>query len=187
LDGIEQDLTDFEPAKLPRDIKREAREEWHYMLWLRGYKQHEIEDITGYERTTIYRDIKRVMDRLGATPRDMESIRQMALMSLRLTRAEVMSTIRKAEDLPVGKVPYGHIARLYDVAAGIDEKILERYTQTGGAQSTTSASDLEKSNIILDFIISKFGPEALDGFQDYYTRQLALKKAKSVKSESKTT
>ena len=38
----DQALERFEPAKLPREIKREAREEWHYQLWLMGKKYREI-------------------------------------------------------------------------------------------------------------------------------------------------
>ena len=182
LSEEEQALMDFEPALLPKDIKRAAREEWHYMLWLQGRKYREIEVITGFERRCIWRDINRVQDRLAATPRDMESVREMALMSLRVTRSEVMASIRQAHDGKDGRgnVPWGHIAKLYGVAAGIDETILERYTQTGSAQVTSSLADLEKSKIILDFIVSKLGPEALDGFEEYYTRQLALKNAKPV-------
>jgi hypothetical protein len=186
LDEADQALMEFEPAKLPRDIKREAREEWHYMLWLQGKKYSEIEGITGFERTTIWKDIKRVQDRLSVTPRDMESVRQMALMSLRVTRSELMNSIRLAHESKGGRgqVPWGHIAKLYDVAAGIDETILARYTQTGGV-TTASLADLEKSKIILDFIVNKFGPEALDGFEEYYTRQITLKKAKPIKAEQK--
>ena len=176
---------DFEPTLLPKDIKRAAREEWHYMLWLQGRKYREIEVITGFERRCIWRDINRVQDRLAATPRDMESVREMALMSLRVTRSEVMASIRQAHDGKDGRgnVPWGHIAKLYDVAAGIDRTILERYTQAATISSTTALADIEKSKVVLDYMVSKFGPEALDGFDEYYTRNLALKKAKPVKAE----
>ena len=180
----DQQLMEFEPAKLPKDIKREAREEWHYMLWLQGRKYREIEGITGFERTCIWKDIKRVSDRMAATPRDMESTRQMALMSLRVTRSELMHSIRLAHDGKDGRgnIPWGHIAKLYDVAAGIDETILARYTQTGSVSNEVSLADVEKSKIVLDYLVSKYGPESLDGFEAYYTRQLTLKKAKPVEA-----
>lgn len=186
MDEAEQALAAFEPAKLPRDIKREAREEWHYQLWLMGKKYREIEAITGFERTCIWKDIKRVQERLALTPRDMEDVRQMALMSLRVTRSEVMHSIRLAHESKGGRgqVPWGHIAKLYDVAAGIDETILARYTQTGGTITASALADFEKAKIIMDYMVSKFGPESLDGFEEYYTRQLAIKKAKPIEVEA---
>lgn len=184
----DQALMNFEPAslatRLPRDIKREARQEWHYMLWLQGKKYREIELITGFKRKCIWQDIKRVQDRLATTPRDMESVRQMALMSLRITRSKVIHSIELAHESKGGRgqTPWGHIAKLYDVAAGIDETILERYTQTGAAPNTVSLADIEKSKIVMDYMVSKYGPESLDGFEAYYTRQLLLKKAKPVEA-----
>ena len=180
---------DFEPAelaaRLPRDIKREAREEWHYMLWLQGKVYREIEDITGFKRTCIFLDIKRVESRMAITPKDMESVRQMALMSLRITRSKIIHSIELAHESKSarGAVPWGHIAKLYDVAAKIDETILQRYTQAATISSTKALADVEKSKIILDYMVSKFGPESLDGFDEYYSQNLALKKAKPVTAE----
>lgn len=185
MDAEEQKLMDFEPSKLPKDIKREAREEWHYMLWLQGKKYGEIEAITGFERTTIWKDIKRMMARLGATPSDMESIRQMALMSLRITRSEALAAARKAQVVQAGgrAVPYGSVAKLFEVAADIDKVILQRYTQPGASHG--SRSDIERSKIIIDYMVNKFGPESLDDFDEYYTRHLTLKKAIPVDVEVK--
>lgn len=181
---LERDLVTFDASKMPKDLQREAREEWHYILYLRGKKYWEIEKITGYERTTIWRDIKRVIARLGATPRDMESIRQLAMMSLRITRSEVMDAARKAQEAQGGRaVPYGSVAKLYSVAAGIDETILERYTQVGSPQGS-SPGDIEKSKIIIDYMVMKFGPESLDGFEEFYANRLALKKAIHVEVET---
>lgn len=183
LDAEDRALIRFEPSKLPKDIKREAREEWHYMLYLHGKLYREIEEITGFERTTIWKDIKRVIARLGATPRDMEDIRQLALSSLRITRSEVMNAARKAQVQIGGKaVPWGSVAKLYEAAAGIDKIILQRYTQLG-VPLGGSRPDIEKSKIIIDYMISKYGAESLDGFEAYYTRHLTLKKAISVDVE----
>ena len=183
LDAEERDLVPFDAKKMPKDLQREAREEWHYILYLHGKKYREIEGITGYERTTIWKDIKRVIARLGATPRDMESIRQMAMMSLRITRSEVLDAARKAQIQKGGRaVAYGSVAKLYAVAAGIDETILERYTQRAVPQG--ASGDIEKSKIIIDFMVNKFGPESLDAFEEYYTTHLALKNAMPVEVES---
>jgi len=184
----DQALMNFEPAslaaRLPRDIKREARQEWHYMLNLQGKSYREIELITGFKRKCVWNDIKRVEALMALTPRDMESVRQMALMSLRITRSKVIHSIELAHDSKGGRgqVPWGHIAKLYGVAAGIDETILERYTQTGSASNTASLADIEKSRIVMDYMVSKYGPESLDGFEAYYTQQLLLKKAKPVEA-----
>lgn len=153
------------------------------MLYLHGKKYREIEEITGFERTTIWKDIKRVITRLGATPRDMEDIRQMALMSLRITRSELMAAARNAQKQIGGKaVPWGSVSKLYEAAAGIDKMILQRYTQVGVPHG--SRPDIEKSKIIIDYVISKFGVEALDGFEAYYTRHMTLKKTIPVDVES---
>ncbi len=175
---------DFQPARLPKTIKREAREEWHYQLWLQGKKYWQIEAITGFERTTIWKDIKRVEARLAATPKDMESVRQMALSSLRVTRSEVMESIRLAHESKGGRgqTPWGHIFKGYEVAANIDRTILERYTQTGTAQGASALADIEKAKIVMDYMTSKFGPESLDGFDEYYTTALTLKR-KTVDAE----
>ena len=152
------------------DLKRDARREWVYFLWIRGKKLREIEEITGSDRVTIWRYIKHIRERLAENPRSIEEIRQEALFALRLDRAEIFETIKEAKSKE--KVNYGQIAKLYSEAVGIDKIILQRYTQTGVSQDPSALADLEKSKIILDFIVTKFGPEGLDGFEDYYTRQL---------------
>ena len=177
----EQMLLDFDPSKLasrlPRDIKRASREEWHYRLWLEGKEYAEIELITGFKRKCIWQDIKRVDTRMAATPSDMEGVRKMALMSLRVTRSKVLHSIELAHESKGGRgqTPWGHIFKGYEVAAGIDRTILERYTQAGTTQTASDMADIEKAEIIMDYMTSKFGPEALDGFEEYYTRNLALK------------
>ena len=154
------------------DLKRDARREWVYFLWLRGKKLREIEEITGSDRVTILRYIKYIIERLTENPRSIEEIRQEALFALRLDRAEIFETINEAKSKE--KVNYGQIAKLYAEAVGIDKLILQRYTQSRGPQSVTG-SQIDKAKIILDFIVTKYGPEALDNFEEYYTRQLMLK------------
>ena len=181
LSDEDQMLMAFDPStiasRVPRDIKRASREEWHYRLWLEGKEYAEIEGITGFKRKCIWNDIKRVDARMAATPSDMEGIRKMALASLRVTRSNVLHSIQLAHDSKGGRgqTPWGHIFKGYEVAAGIDRTILERYTQAGTKQSASDMADVSKSEIVMDYMVSKFGPEALDGFEEYYTRNLALK------------
>jgi hypothetical protein len=115
---------------------------------------------------------------MAATPSDMEGVRKMALMSLRVTRSKVLHSIEQAHESKGGRgqTPWGHIFKGYEVAAGIDRTILERYTQAGTTQSASGMADIEKAEIVMDYMVSKFGPEALDGFEEYYARNLALKK-----------
>lgn len=188
LSDEDQMLMAFDPStianRLPREIKRASREEWHYRLWLEGKEYAEIELITGFKRKCIWNDIKRVDARMAATPSDMESIRKMALMSLRVTRSKVLHSIELAHESKGGRgvTPWGHIFKGYEVAAGIDRTILERYTQAGTAQSASDMADIEKAEIVMDYMTSKFGAEALDGFEEYYIRNLALK-TKMVKAK----
>lgn len=164
---------EFDTTKLPKDFKREVREEWHFQLWLMQKKYREIEAITGFERSTIWKDIKTAQERLASTPRTIAEIVQTAMMSLRMTKAEVMAAAREAQN---GKSPrWDRVAGLFKVAADIDKTILQRFTQPALIQQP-DAADTEKSQIVLDYIVNKFGPEGLDGFEEYYTRQLALKR-----------
>jgi len=169
----ERKTQEFDPVLLPKDFKREIRREWHFQLWCMQKTYEEIHGITGFERTTIWEDIKAVQERLSATPKTIESIIQTALMSLRMTKAEAMAAAREAQ---AEKQPrWDRVAKLFVVAADIDKTILQRFTQPALVQQP-NAADSEKAQIVLDYIVSKFGPEGLDGFEEYYTRQLTLKK-----------
>ena len=168
---VERKTEEFDVKKLPREFKREIREEWHFQLWLMQRTYKEISEITGFERTTIWEDIKRVQARLAATPKTIESIIQTAMMSLRITKAEAMAAARKAQD---DKNPrWDRIAKLFEVAASIDKTILTRFTQPALIKRPDTVDD-KKSQIILDFIISRFGPEGLDGFEEFYSHQLTV-------------
>lgn len=169
---IERMTEEFDPAKLPKVLKREVREEWHFMLWISQRTYADISAITGFERTTIWNDIKRVQARLAATPKTIDSIIQTAMMSLRITKAEIMAAAREAQE---EKNPrWDRVAKLFGEAADIDKTILQRFTQPALVKRPDTA-DAEKSEIILDYIVTTFGPEGLDGFEEYYTRQRALK------------
>jgi hypothetical protein len=170
---VERMTEEFDSTKLPKDFKREVREEWHFQLWLMQKTYKEIEAITGFERTCIWNDIKRVQARLAATPKTIESIIQTAMMSLRITAAEATAAARTAQD--DDNVRWDRVAKLFDVAASIHKTILTRFTQPALVKQPDAADD-QKSQIILEFIVMKFGPEGLDGFDEYYTRQLNLKR-----------
>lgn len=172
-DDIERMTEEFDATKLPKDMKRQVREEWHFHLWLMQRTYKEIEAITGFERTCIWNDIKRVQARLAATPSTLESIIQTAMMSLRITAAEATAAAREAQD--DDNVRWDRVAKLYGVAADIHKTILTRFTQPALVKQPSTA-DYEKSTIILEYIVNKFGPECLDGFDDYYTRQVELKR-----------
>jgi len=171
---VERMTKEFDPTKLPKIFKREVREEWHLMLWLGQRTYADIEAITGFGRTTIWNDIKTAMARLAATPKTIESIIQTTLMSLRVTKAEIMAAAREAQEDKV--VRWDRVAKLFGEAASIDKTILNRFTQPALVKQPDTV-DSERSQIIIDFIISKFGPEGLDGFEEFYNHQLAVKKS----------
>lgn len=169
----EQMMEAFDPAQLPKEFKKEVRQQWHFQLWLMQKTYKEIRGITGFSRDTIWKDIKEVQARLAATPRTIDDIIQIAMMSLRVTKAEAMAAARMAME---EKNPrWDRIAKLFGIAASIDTAILTRFTQPALVKQPSTADD-EKSQIILEFIVSKFGPEGLDDFNEYYTRQLTLKR-----------
>lgn len=166
---------EFDPKKLPlpKDLKREVRQQWHFQLWLMQKKYREIHDITGFERSTIYKDIKEMETRLASTPKTVAEIVQIAMMSLRMTKTEVMAAAREAQE---EKSPrWDRVAALFKVAADIDKAILQRFTQPALIK-TPDAADIEKSQIVLDYIVNKWGPEGLDDFEEFYTRHLVIKR-----------
>lgn len=150
------------------DIKIEARRERVFWLWLRGYKLREIEEMTGVERTTLWRDIKAVREQLAANPQTIEQILMETLMMMRFIRADALEMARKAD------LKNAH--RYYKVAADIDKKILERFTQPETMFKVEDHSDDEKAKAVIDFIIEKMGPEALDGFETWYQNRLEMNK-----------
>ena len=174
---VERMTEEFDVKKLPIDFKREVRQQWHFQLWLQQKTYAEIQAITGFSRDTIWKDLKEVQSRLAATPKTIESIIQTTLMSLRITKAEIMAAARTAQDDKV--VRWDRVAKLFGEAASIDKVILNRFTQPALVKQPDTVDD-KKSQIILDFIISRFGPEGLDGFEEFYSHQLtALKKSAS--------
>lgn len=172
LEGIDEEagIESFDARKMPRDIKIAARREWHYFLWVRQYPLKAIEEITGFERTTIWRDLKYIMDHLADTPQNLEAVRQSALMSLRFAAAEIMDEARRAQ---------GHVkSGLYKTAAGIHQTILARYTQPG-KEITVSPPEEKKIQAVIDYMIEKMGQEALADFEEWWMARQRIEKKTS--------
>lgn len=164
------------------------------MYWLSGKTYNEISAITGWKRNTIWEDLKWMQDHLGSRPKTMESIRQMALMRLHLTRAEAVDAVRMAvetiqkgqEDGQDYKVRYADVAKLLSVAAEIDEHILSRYTPPEALEKPDRSADLDqKVKILIAWIINKLGPEGLDGFDEFYEQQLRIQETRKIIVDAK--
>lgn len=164
------------PDKYPTNlsIKREARLEYEYFLWLRGYKLREIAEIIGMNLTTIWEDLNEIRERLNANPRDMDQIRMETLLSLRLLHQDTLKLIEEARD--VEKPNYNHISKLVAEAADIDKTILTRYTQPGTAQEV-KAEVSEQLMAMVDYITEKLGPESMDDFMRWWKGRMAVKNA----------
>lgn len=155
---------------MPKEIKKEVRKEWHWFLWLTQHTYAEIEEITGYERTTIWEDLKEVQQELSKDPINHESTRQLALMQMRFLAAEIITRARETKN-------DNSAAKLYAEAADIQKTILERYTQAGGLGETTPKETIDKVNALAEFMIERFGAESLDNFEAWYSKRQVAKAA----------
>jgi len=145
------------------EIKKEIRREWHFFLWGRQKTYKEIQEITGFSKVTIWNDLKEVEAELAANPIDHEKTRQLTLLQMRQLAAEITHRARTAEN-------DNSAAKLYKEAADIHKTILNRFTQP------VSVAEVEKtekgmSSALMDFMIEKFGPEALDDFEKWYSKR----------------
>jgi len=154
------------------DMKIEARRELHYFYWLRGYKLREIEELTGWERTTIWEDLNYIRGELELHPRSMEQIRQEALLSLKLLEQDIKTTIAEAK--AVKPVRYDHVQRLLGEIREINQTILERYTQSPTAPEAQIKAD-EQTMAMIDYMSEKFGPEILKDFQNWWRAKMSVK------------
>ena len=155
------------------DMKIDARRELHWYLWVSGKKLKKIREITGWGRWTVWQDLKYIRENLSLTPKATEEVRQETLMSLRLDRARALEELDESED-PKAK------AKFPQIAVDVDLKILERYTQPlkTGEKEIMDAS--EKAQAVIDFMTTKFGPESLEGFEDFYkNRKLSIEARKA--------
>jgi hypothetical protein len=148
------------------DLKRDYRREWVYFLWLRGKKLKEIEEITEWDRVTVWRDIKHVRENLEVSPRSVEQIRQEALLMLQLDRAEILKKAYDASDKDAW--------RYFKIVSDIDMMILERYTQPARVSRREQEAN-EKMMAIIDYMLEKLGPDSMGDFEEWYTARMAAK------------
>jgi len=166
---------DDEAPLLPRDVKISNRQQWIWFLWLSDHTQTEIAEITGWSRTTVWKDLKEVTKKIEENPLNMEAVRQMALFKMMSTHAEIMNTIDEAKNDDNAKQYssyYSNLSKLYHEASEIMKTVLERYTQPA-QESRVSRDEVERSQIIIDWVRMKYGPEALDEMSDYYKRRIS--------------
>lgn len=163
----EYTLKDMSVLNLKRDIRREL----HYYLWLRNKSYETIAGMTGFTRQTIWYDIKYVREHWEIASRDMDKIRDEALMRLHLDRVEIFKVIEQAKRAE--KPNYGNIAKLFGEITKIDTMILSRYTQMDSKVGDPLLE--EKMKILMDYMIEKIGPESLADFDEYYKTALAAK------------
>jgi len=154
---------------LPKDIKKEVRKEWHWFLWLRQHKYHEIEAITGFERTTIWQDLKEVQEELARNPLDHQQTIQLAMLQLRMDHAEIIQRAREAK-------ADGNASKLYKIAAEIQMTILERFTQPANIGEQLIRNEQNYAQGVIDFMVEKYGPESLDGFEVWWSQRRIAKK-----------
>ena len=163
----------IEPVlEYPKDIKIEARRMRVYMLYMSGdiTSQEGIAEALGISRDTVISDLEEMRKRISRNPPwDMEAIRQETYNRMVFLRQEVIQQARESKS-PTEK------PKLYKIAADMDEKILERYTQVGGAKPS-QATDSEIGKAVVDYIKETFGAEQLSDFISWYDRRTKAKLA----------
>lgn len=172
--AVEPDKDIMTPSRYNKnlDMKIEYRREWFYFLWLRGKKLREIAEITGWDESTVWNDLKIIREQLNIQPQSLEKIRTEILLSLRLLHQDLLRTVGEAKR--VEKPNYSHIRGLYAEAAGIDKMILQRYTQPGTAPEIQANAD-EQIMAMIDYITEKLGPEGLTDFEDWWKGRMSTK------------
>lgn len=166
----------FEQGKFPRDMKIEARRELVLFLWLRGKTYAQIEKITGFERWTIWNDLKFMQGELAKNPATAESIRQSALFSMRIMKADIL-TKAEAADLNVAW-------RYYLAATHVEELILERYTQPGREVAMPSTDESDIKQALIDYLVEKLGPEGMKGFEEWFRARVDAIKSQRLRRSS---
>lgn len=147
------------------DIKREARRFRVYFLYLDGKSQESIAEILTISRDTVIQDLTEIRKRIAERPPwDMETIRQETYMRMIALRNKILADADKVENA-------NSRARLYDVAASLELKILERYTQMGRGTDVRITGGGDMGKAVVDYIKEKFGPEQLTDFISWYERR----------------
>lgn len=184
---VPADETNLEiPYPTNLTMKREARLEYEYFLWLRGKKLREIAEITGMNIKTVWQDLTEVREKLNAQPRDLIQIRMETLLSLRLIQQDLLNnakavastiiTAKKAQPPNYNQIKglYGERRANFAEAADIDKLILTRFTQSGTAPQVNAEAN-EQVMAMIDYITEKLGPESLDDFMTWWKGRMAVK------------
>jgi hypothetical protein len=172
-DDEEAKLAEWDPSHVrPIDLKRQSRRQWHWLLWMQLKSYKEICKITGWGRNTVWEDIKAVNEELAKTPTRDQDVRTLALMSLRITKVRIMESVEKYE---AANASATSIAALYKEIAAIDKTILSRYTVPKGDNTAVVEAE-ERAMMVIDYFTEKYGPDALEGFKDYYNMRKAKKR-----------
>jgi len=133
------------------------------MMYLEQAPQEKIAEVLGVSRSTVVEDLTNIRERISRRPPlDMEAIRQETYQRMTMLHDETVEAARAAASVN-GK------AKLYEVAAKLNQKILERYTQPSSKGGASKAPDLGIA--VVDYIKEKFGPEELQKFMAWYEKR----------------
>ena len=180
----EKDMVVRYPTNL--SMKREARMEYEYFLWLRGKKLREIAELVGVNLTTVWEDLNEIRANINEQPRDLTQIRMETLLSLRLLSSDLLNNAKEVQQViarakMVEEPNYNQIRGLYGerranfvAAADIDKLILTRYTQPGSAPEVKAEAN-EQIMAMIDYITEKMGPESMDDFMGWWKGRMAVK------------
>ena len=170
------------------DMKRELRREFVFYLYLSGrYTQERIAEIAGVSRDTVYHDLKWANENLVPEGMNLETIRSQAVIQIHLDRVkaltiseEALTMIRDKDDISAAdaKRLFDVSAKFIGIAAELDIKLLERFTQQAtNAEAEGKALEANQTaKWVMDFMVEKLGPEALNGFEDYMRDRLLAEK-----------
>ena len=187
---ISLDKQDITEERYPTvlSMKREARMEYEYFLWLRGKKLREIAEIINMDITTVWNDLNEIREKINEQPRDLNQIRMETLLSLRLIQQDLLNNAKDVEAVisraKLGDEPkYNQIKALYgerranfEAAADIDKLILTRYTQPGSAPEVRAEAN-EQIMAMIDYLNEKLGPESMDDFMNWWKGRMNVKNA----------
>jgi len=141
-----------------------------YWLWLEGdLTQQEIADTIGYNIWTVNKDLAAVREALRFVPERLDDFIRETYMRMVFTRNEIQQEARAAEK-PSDK------AKLYDVVADYDKKILERFTQRGGKTDVHIESP-DMGKYALEYLAEIYGPEAVEHCLEWMEKKVRFQGA----------
>lgn len=141
-----------------------------YWLWLEGdLTQQEIADSIGYNIWTVNKDLAAVREALRFVPERLEDFIRETYMRMVFTRNEIQQEARAAEK-PTDK------AKLYDIVADYDTKILERFTQRGGKTDVHIESP-DMGKYALEYLGQIYGSEAVEHCLEWMEKKIRFEGA----------